>query len=156
MTNLARARDSLAAFAAMVGHPLTEWQARALDLVTRITAILAPRQSGKSRSLALLALWFAFRTPGARCLIVSAGEEASRRLLAEVRRIAASSPLLRGSLVDEQAGLVTLTNGSEVRSVPASDRPSVAGSGGYASAAQRKPTFPLELSRELPCRAATR
>lgn len=120
--NLHTARDSLAAFAAMVGHPLTRWQARALDLRTRLTAILAPRQSGKSRSLALLALWFAFRSPEVRVLIVSAGEEASRRLLGEVRRIAAASPLLRGSIVDEGAGLLTLTNGSEVRSVPASER----------------------------------
>lgn len=122
MADLARAREDLGAFAAMVGHPLTAVQAAALTLATRITAILAPRQSGKSRSLALAALHAAFRQPGAVVLIVSAGEEASRRLLGEVRRIAASSPLLRPSLVDEQAGLVTLTNGSEVRSVPASER----------------------------------
>lgn len=122
MSDLAAARDDLGAFASIVGHPLADWQARSLDLATRTTAILAPRQTGKSRSLALLALHRAFRSRGQRVLIVSAGEDASRRLLTEVRRIAADSPLLRGSVVDEQAGLLTLSNGSEVRSVPASER----------------------------------
>ena len=39
-----------------------------------------------------------------------------------MRGIATGSPLLRGSVVDETAGLLTLSNGSEVRSVPASER----------------------------------
>lgn len=122
MPDVRELRDRLDVFAAEVGNPLTDWQVRALDLALRVTAIVAPRQSGKSRSLAMLALWSAFREPELRVLIVSAGEEASRRLLAEVRRVASASPLLRGSLVDEQAGLLTLTNGSEIRSVPASER----------------------------------
>ncbi len=122
MPDVRELRSRLDVFAAEVGCPLADWQARSLDLSTRTTAIVAPRQGGKSRSLAMLALWSAFRTPDYRVLIVSAGEEASRRLLAEVRRVAASSPLLRGSIVDEQAGLVTLSNGSEIRSVPASER----------------------------------
>lgn len=122
MADLDRARSDVAAFAEAADAPLRDWQARALALDQRITTILAPRQSGKSRSLAILGLWWAFRSPEQRVLIVSAGEEAARRLLAEVRRIAAASPLLAGSLVDEQAGLVTLSNGSEIRSVPASER----------------------------------
>jgi hypothetical protein len=112
----------LSAFARAAASPLADFQVRALTLETRITAIVAPRQSGKSRSLAVLALWWAYRNRGQRILIVSAGEEGSRRLLAEVRRIAQGSDLLRGSVVDEQAGLLTLSNGSEIRSVPASER----------------------------------
>jgi Terminase large subunit, T4likevirus-type, N-terminal len=122
MPDVRELRSRLDVFAAEVGCALADWQVRALDLATRITAIVAPRQSGKSRSLAMLALWSAFRTPGYRVLIVSAGEEASRRLLAEVRRVATGSELLRGSVTDEQAGLLTLSNGSEIRSVPASER----------------------------------
>jgi len=122
MTDLQAARDSLVAFAAMVGSSLEDWQARALELEARVTTIVAPRQSGKSRSLAVLALWSAFRRREQRVLLVSAGEEAGRRLLAEVRRIATASPLLAGSVVDEQAGFLALSNGSEVRSVPASER----------------------------------
>jgi hypothetical protein len=122
MPDVRALRSSLAAFAGEVGRPLTGWQVRALELERRITAIVAPRQSGKSRSLAVLGLWRAFREPGHRVLIVSAGEEAARRLLAEVRSVAFGSPLLADSVIDDLAGLVTLTNGSEVRSVPASAR----------------------------------
>lgn len=122
MADALRARESLAAFASMAGRPMTAWQAEALRLDVRTSVVVAPRQSGKSRSLAVLALWWAYRRRGQRVLIVSAGKEASRRLLAEVRAIATGSPFLRGSVVDETAGLLTLTNGSEVRSVPASER----------------------------------
>lgn len=116
------ARRDLGAFADLAGRPLTPAQSDALLLETRVTVIVAPRQSGKSRSLAVLGLWSAFRRGGTRVLIVSAGEEAAKRLLAEVRSIVTGSPLLRGSVVDETAGLITLSNGSEIRSVPASER----------------------------------
>lgn len=122
MPDVRTMRSSLPAFAEEVGRPLAPWQAAALELERRTTVCVAPRQSGKSRSLAVLALWRAFRQAGHRVLIVSAGEEAARRLLAEVRAIAVGSPLLSGSVLDEQAALVTLTNGAEVRSVPASSR----------------------------------
>lgn len=122
MPDVALLRDDLGAFADAADVPLADWQVESLRLQTRITAIVGPRQSGKSRSLSSLALWFAFRAREQRVLIVSAGEEAARRLLGEVRRVATASPLLAGSIVDEQAGLVTLTNGSEIRSVPASER----------------------------------
>lgn len=118
----AAARNDLATFAEMVGWPMTDWQARALALEARSTVLVAGRQMGKSRSLALLSLWWSFRQPGQRVLVVSAGEEASRRLLATARQIAAGSPLLTGSVVDEGSALLRLTNGSEVRSVPASER----------------------------------
>jgi len=117
-----RARRSILAFADLAGWPMTPWQARALTLTTRISVILAPRQSGKSRSLAIKAAQWAFRRPGQHVLIVSAGEGAARRLLAEVKQLVTSSPVLTGSVVEEMAGLITLTNGSVIRSVPASER----------------------------------
>src|ERR1035437_2785233 len=115
-------QSSLSEFARAAGCPLADFQVRALELLLRSTGIVEPRQSGKSRSLAILALWWAYRQRKQRILIVSAGEEGSRRLLAEVRRIAQGSDLLRGSVVDEFAGLLTLSNGSEIRSVAASER----------------------------------
>lgn len=122
MADLTAARTDIGAFADAVGCPLEPWQVDAVRLRKRITAIIAPRQSGKSRALAVLALWFAYANPGVRVLVVSAGEEAARRLLSEVRRVAAGSPLLAGSVLDETAALLTLSNGSEIRSVPASER----------------------------------
>ena len=121
-SQLRKARGDLLAFSKLVRTPLAPWQAEALRLERRTTVIVAPRQVGKSRSLAVLGLWWAFRKRGQRVLIVSAGEEASRRLLGEVRRIVAGSGLLAGSVTDELAAVVTLSNGSEIRSVPASER----------------------------------
>lgn len=118
---MASPRRNLAAFAELIGRPLTDWQARALDLRSAITCIVAGRGMGKSRSLAVLAAWYAFRRRSQAVLVVSASEASARRLLAEVRGIAATEPL-RGSVVDEQAALVRLTNGSAIRSVPSSER----------------------------------
>ena len=122
MPDVRELRSSLEAFAGEVGSPLAPFQLAAFGLEARVSVIVAPRQSGKSRSLATLALWRAFREPGHRCLVVSAGEEAARRLLAEVRRLVTASELLAGSVLDDLAALVTLSNGSEVRSTTASER----------------------------------
>ncbi len=122
MTDTQLLHSNLAAFADTVGTPLTKWQADALWLEQRVSVIVAPRQSGKSRSLAVLALWWAFRRREQHILIVSAGEDSSRRLLGEIRAIVSASPLLRTSAVDEFAGLLTLSNGSVIRSAPASER----------------------------------
>ena len=120
--DLQRARTDLGYFAELIGQPLRPWQAAAFALTTLITCIVAPRQSGKSRSLAVLALWWAFKNPGSHVLEVSAGEDASRRLLADMRQMAVNSPLLAGSLVEEFTQLLKFSNGSTIRSVPASER----------------------------------
>jgi Helicase len=122
MPDLVRLRSDLCAFSAAIGQPLTGWQADALALSRRTTALVAPRQSGKSRALGVLALHRAFARASQRVLVISAGEDASRRLLAEAAAVAVRSPLLVGSVADENAGLLVLSNGSEVRSVPASER----------------------------------
>jgi len=119
--DIRRARDDLATFARLVGWPLLSYQSEALRLETRVTVLVAPRQTGKSYALAILSLWFAFKKARQRVLVVSAGEEASKRLLAEVGAIAAH-PLLKGSVLNETASLLLLSNGSEIRSVPASER----------------------------------
>ena len=127
MPDLAAARESLPAFAAMVGHPLSDWQAADLQLATPIAVLLWGRQLGKSRGLALRALWRAFGAPGRRVLVVSgSGELGARRLLGEVRAIATASEILAGSITDEQGQLLTLSNRSEIRSVAASE-PSIRG-----------------------------
>lgn len=116
-----RARDDLGAFASLVDRPLTAWQLAGLRLATWLTVIVAPRQSGKSRALSVLATWHAYRTPRAVVLIVSAGEVGARRLLAEVRSLA-GHPLLRGSVVDESTYSVVLSNGATIRCTPSSER----------------------------------
>jgi hypothetical protein len=54
-------------------------------------------------------------------LVISAAEDAAKRLLADVRAIL-TAPALAASVVEETTALVKLTNGSEVRSVSASER----------------------------------
>lgn len=120
--DLAKARDDLGAFAKLAGTPLAKFQLAALGLQSRTSYILGPRQSGKSRSVGVLAAWWAFRHPDQHILIVSAGEMGSKRLLATVADLVVSSPLLSASVVDEQASLIKLSNGSTIRSLPASSK----------------------------------
>jgi hypothetical protein len=122
MASVRRLRSDLGVFAAEVGCPLTDWQLRSLSLEARATVIVGARQMGKSRALAVLATWWAFRKREQLVLIISAGDLAAKRLLAEVRSIVTGSELLADSAIDEAAGLLTLRNGSQVRSVPASTR----------------------------------
>jgi hypothetical protein len=122
MADLQRMRTDLGYFAHAIGQPLTDWQVEALALESTITVLVAGRQMGKSRSLAVLALWWAYTRSRNRVFIISASELGSRRLLAEVRQIVFASPLLSGSALDEQSSLLTLSNGSEIRSAPASEK----------------------------------
>lgn len=121
LDTLLEAQRDLVAFGALVGVPLEPWQAEALTLDRRITVVVAPRQTGKSRSLALVAVHRSLTRRNHRTLIISAGEDGARRLLGEVRAMLAH-PLLAGVTLDEQGGLVQFGNGSEVRAVPASER----------------------------------
>ena len=91
MADAGALRDDFGAFSKAVGRPLTPWQVDALTLDVPITGKVAPRQAGKSRSLANLALWFAFRRRTQRVLIVSASEEASRRVLRDILEVAAEA-----------------------------------------------------------------
>ena len=119
--DIRQARDDIAAFAQVVGYPLLPYQVDALRLSSKTTVLVAPRQTGKSYSLSLLALWWAFRKPEQTVMLVSAGEEASKRLLSTITSVA-THPLLQGSVLNETASLLLLSNGSEIRSVPASER----------------------------------
>ncbi|WP_083444319.1 terminase family protein [Gordonia sp. w5E2] len=88
----------------------------------RYRIVCAGRQVGKSRLLAVLALHQAFTVPGSLTLLVSAGETASLRLLDECGTLATKAPILRGSVVDDHKTTLTLSNGSRIVSVPASER----------------------------------
>lgn len=119
---LRRARAEVGFFAnALTGEPLWPHQVRLASSVARIVAACIGRQAGKSRTLAVLALWHAFRTPGFRVLVLSAGEDAAKDLLAEIARLA-SAPLLAGSVVDSTGSTITLSNGSTIRCVPQSEK----------------------------------
>lgn len=117
-----RARAGIDFFArVLTGEELWPHQVALASSVARIVAACIGRQAGKSRTLAVLALWHAWRTPGFRVLVLSAGEDAAKDLLAEIARLA-GSPLLAGSVVDSTASTITLSNGSTIRCVPQSEK----------------------------------
>src|SRR3546814_17841585 len=68
----------------------------------------------------MLALFEAFRGPDRHVLLMSAGDDSAKDLLAEVTALATGAPLLAGSVEDESLSRVVLSNGSWVRSIPAS------------------------------------
>ncbi|HXN61399.1 MAG TPA: terminase family protein [Acidimicrobiales bacterium] len=120
--DVAAARADVGVFAELlVGAPLWEHQLDLARSTARVAAVCSGRQSGKTRCLAVMCLHTAFAGPERRVLIVSAGEAAAKDVLAEVSMLA-TSPLLAGSVVDDERHQVTLSNGSLIRAVPASPR----------------------------------
>jgi hypothetical protein len=115
------AKHDVAVFARLlVGQPLWDHQRAVLASDARYRLVTAGRQVGKSRTLAIAALHHAYAVPKSTTLVVSAGDTAAKRVLADVAALAQNSPLLAGSVVDESTQVVTLSNGSVVRSVPSS------------------------------------
>ena len=106
----------------VLGRPLWPHQREFSTSPARYRVLLAGRQAGKSTELAIEALFTASTRRNQVVLLVSAGETASRRLLDECAALATGSPLLRGSVLDETRSLLTLSNGSRIISVPASQR----------------------------------
>ena len=104
----------------LLGQPLWPHQLDLARSTSRITTIISGRQAGKSTAMAVTATHEAFRARYCVILIVSAGDEASKDVLSQVSTFA-SSPLLAGSVVDDGRHLVALSNGSTIRSVPASE-----------------------------------
>ena len=123
LSTLDRARRDVGTFAeVLVGAPLWSHQLDLARSPARYRVVCAGRQVGKSRALSIVALHQAFSSPGSLVLLVSAGDVAAKRLLDDVSGLAMASPLLAGAVVDESQSLIVLSNGSTVRSVPASSR----------------------------------
>lgn len=106
---------------AICGAELWPHQVAVAKSKARYRIICSGRQAGKSRFLSVSALHKAFTSPGSLTLVVSAGEIAAQRVLADIGALCAG-PLLRGSVVDETKSRVVLSNGSQILSVPASQR----------------------------------
>lgn len=117
------ARTSIEVFArVLVGEPLWPHQLEVARSDARIVGICSGRQAGKSRTLVILALFEVFRAPGRRVLVLSAGEDAAKDLLAEASMLVGAAALLSSAVVDDTTTQLTLTNGSSIRSIPASEK----------------------------------
>lgn len=122
-SDLQRAATDVGAFGELIlGRPLWPHQLELGRSKARYRIVCAGRQVGKSTGVATIALHEAATRAGILVLLVSAGETASRRLLEECVSLAMRSPILAGSVVDDSKSLLTLSNGSRILSVPASEK----------------------------------
>ena len=127
MTSLDRtlirtAKNDIDVFARKIARaPLWPHQLELANSPAKIRTVASGRQAGKSFTLAMLALHQAFSMPGSKTLVLSAGEEAAKVLLASIGDLLAS-PLLAGAAVEENKSRIVLSTGSEIVCVPASTR----------------------------------
>lgn len=111
------------AFAEQVlGQPLWPFQLEFARSKARYRFVTAGRQVGKSTTLATIALFEAATRRNILVLVVSAGDDAAKKLLSDCAFLATRSPLLGGSVMDEGKSILTFSNGSTIKSVPASTK----------------------------------
>lgn len=109
---------SVAAFAEQVlRQPLWPHQIEAAESDAFIRVIAAARRTGKSTLAEAEAIWTAMRERNVRVLLLSATQEASRRLTEGIAATLNANPLTRGAVTDDYATRIKLTNdfGENVR-----------------------------------------
>jgi hypothetical protein len=120
---MADATDSAAVFARQVLHaPLWAHQQEAAECEAFITVIPAARRTGKSTLAEVLAIWTALRERAVKVIILSATQESSRRMTESIAATLNGNRLTKGAVVDDFATRIKLTNGSEIISLPASQK----------------------------------
>jgi hypothetical protein len=103
-------------------RPLWSHQLEAAHTDRFITCIAAARRTGKSTLAEVLAIHTAFSNAGCRVLILSATQDAARRVTEAIGETLARNPETRGAVVDDYATRIRLGNGSQIISLPASQR----------------------------------
>jgi hypothetical protein len=119
---MAALRDPVRFAEVLCGQPLWPHQIEVIRSRARYRVLCAGRQAGKSRLFATMALHKAFSRPGAVILIISAGETAAQRLLAEITSLLSSDLLAPSKAGEPTKSEIYLTNGSHIISVPASQK----------------------------------
>jgi hypothetical protein len=116
-------REDVAAFSAQVlKQDLWDHQADAAKSEAFITSIAAARRTGKTELGETLAIWTAMRERNVIVLILSATQDAARRLTESIAAKLNANRLTRGAVVDDFATRITLSNNSRIISLPASQR----------------------------------
>ncbi|MDP8908851.1 MAG: terminase family protein [Chloroflexota bacterium] len=122
-TDYGRLRTDFAYFCRVVLR-LRLWphQVEAAQADAFITAIAAARRTGKTTLAEALAIHTAFAHPGCVVLILSAGQDSARQVTERIGERLTSSPVARGSVTDDFSTRIRLDNGSQIVSLPASQR----------------------------------
>lgn len=114
---------NLALFAERVlRRPLWKHQLEVANSPAFITTLAKARRTGGTVLAETMAIHTAFSNRGCRVLILSATEDAARRLTESIGATLARSPRPRGAVVLDNATRIRLANGSEIISLPASQR----------------------------------
>lgn len=106
----------------VLGRPLWEHQIEAARSSAFVTVVAKARRTGGTTLVSTLAAWTCFRERNVKAVILSAGQEASRRVTEELGADLGAAKLARGAVADDFATRIRLVNGSEIVSLPASQR----------------------------------
>lgn len=109
----------------VLGLDLFDYQREIAESPARYRCLLGSRQIGKSTLLGALALHLAWSQPGANVLIASTIDDAAKRLMDTAVALAKAAPMLKDSVLDDQAHLLKLSHGSTIRSIPSSIRQAI-------------------------------
>src|SRR5919201_5191190 len=104
------------------GRKLWPHQAAVAADPSFIRVLAKARRTGGTELAICEAAYTAFASPGCRVLVLSATQDAARRLTEALGERLGRSRLTRGSVTDAYSTRIRLTNGSEVISLPASQR----------------------------------
>jgi hypothetical protein len=114
---------SVAEFARRVlKQPLWDHQIELAESNRFICAVAAARRTGKSTVAQVLSMWTAFSYRSSKVVILSAGQDSSRRMTESIADELNAHSLTRGAITDDFSTRIRLTNGSEIISLPASQR----------------------------------
>src|SRR4051812_37948392 len=117
---MTRGTFTVAAFAKQVlFQPLWPHQVELSRSDAFSRTVAAARRTGKTEYAEIEAVHTAFSERNVRVLILSATQEAARRLTESIGARLAANQLTAGAVVDDFATRIRLTNGSEIVSLPA-------------------------------------
>jgi Terminase large subunit, T4likevirus-type, N-terminal len=114
---------SVAEFAQRIlKKPLWPHQVDLVESPAFVTVVAAARRTGKTEAAETLAMWTAFTHARCKVIILSAGQDAARRVTESIAAELNSHSATRGSVTDDYSTRITLSNGSEIVSLPASQK----------------------------------
>ena len=106
----------------VLGRRLWPHQIELAESDAFISSTAAARRTGKTVAGETVAMHTAFSNRACKVLVLSATQDAARRLTESIGAQLGSNRLTRGAVVDDFATRIRLTNGSEIISLPASQR----------------------------------
>lgn len=99
-------------------RPLWAHELEAARSEAFITTIAAARRTGKTTTIETLAMWAAFRERGVTVVILSATQDAARRVTESIGATLAARSATRGALVEDFATRIRLTTARRSSACP--------------------------------------